>query len=121
MDQKEENIFKNEYAVTLKKTQTFSRKLIILVYGPRHKNITSEYGVLRKLKHIFPNTSQRIKAYAHLPRSGLVVTDLNTSPVVRWRGWETPPPQHRGSAVILCMTSSEVSGAGGRAITFILW
>ena len=23
---------------------------------------------------------------------GLVVTDLITSPVVSWRGWETPPP-----------------------------
>ena len=69
-------------------------------------------GVLRKLKHIFPNTYQRIKAYAHLPKVGLVVIDLITSPVVSWRGCETPP-QYRGSAVILCMTSSEVSGAGG--------
>ena len=50
---------------------------------------------------------------------GLVVTELLiTSPVVRWRGWETPPPppQHSGSTVILCMTSSEVSRAGGRGI-----
>ena len=43
---------------------------------------------------------------------GLVVIDLITSPVVSWRGCETPP-QYRGSAVILCMTPSEVSGAGG--------
>ena len=42
----------------------------------------------------------------------MVVIDLITSPVVSWRGCETPP-QYRGSAVILCMTSSEVSGAGG--------
>ena len=29
--------------------------------------------------------------------SGLVVTELLiTSPVVSWRGWETPPHQHRG-------------------------
>ena len=41
---------------------------------------------------------------------GLVVTDLITSPVVSWRGWETPPPpppQHRGSTVILCSTTAE--------------
>ena len=31
-------------------------------------------------------------AYAHLPKVGLVVIDLITSPVVSWRGWETPPP-----------------------------
>ena len=36
---------------------------------------------------------------------GLVVIDLITSPVVSWRGWETTPPQHRGSAVILCSTT----------------
>ena len=48
------------------------------------------------------------KAYAHLPRWGLVVTDLITSPVVSWRGWETPPPppQHHGSTVILCSTTA---------------
>ena len=41
---------------------------------------------------------------------GLVVTDLITSPVVSWEGWETPPPppQHRGSAVILCSTTGVV-------------
>ena len=68
-------------------------------------------GVLRKLKHIFPNTYQRIKSICSPAKVGLVVTDLITSPVVSWRGWEAPP-QHRGSAVILCMTSSEVSRAG---------
>ena len=48
----------------------------------------------------------RIKsiAYAHLPKVGLVVIDLITSPVVSWRGCETPP-QYRGSAVILCSTT----------------
>ena len=35
---------------------------------------------------------------------GLVVIDLITSPVVSWRGCETPP-QYRGSAVILCSTT----------------
>ena len=69
-------------------------------------------GVLRKLKHIFPNTYRRIKSICSPAKVGLVVTDFITSPVVSWRGWETPH-QHRGSAVILCMTSSEVSGAGG--------
>ena len=72
----------------------------------------NENGVLRKLKHIFPNTYQRIKSIRSPAKVGLVVTDLITSPVVSWRGCETPP-QYRGSAVILCMTSSEVSGAGG--------
>ena len=81
--------------------------------GKLGKNGTTEKnGVLRKLKHIFPNTYQRIKSICSPAKVGLVVTDLITSPVVSWRGWETPP-QHRGSAVILCMTSSEVSGAGG--------
>ena len=78
-----------------------------------HSDCYNEDGVLRKLKHIFPNTYQRIKSICSPAKVGLVVTDLITSPVVSWRGWETPP-QHRGSAVILCMTSSEVSGAGGR-------
>ena len=49
-------------------------------------------GVLRKLKHIFPNTYQRIKSICSPAKVGLVVTDLITSPVVSWRGWETPPP-----------------------------
>ena len=48
------------------------------------------------------------------------VPQAETSPKLEGVG-DTPPPQHRGSAVILCMTSSEVSGAGGRAIIFILW
>ena len=50
-----------------------------------------EYGVLRKLKHIFPNTYQRIKSICSPAKVGLVVTDLIISPVVSWRGWETPP------------------------------
>ena len=79
------------------------------------------YGVLRKLKHIFPNTYQRIKSIRSPAKVGLVVIDLITSPVVSGRGWETHPPQHRGSAVILCMTSSEGQRGGRRAIIFILW
>ena len=50
------------------------------------------YGVLRKLKHIFPNTYQRIKSICLPAKVGLVVIDLITSPVVSWRGWETPLP-----------------------------
>ena len=50
------------------------------------------YGVLRKLKHIFPNTYQRIISICSPAKVGLVVIDLITSPVVSWRGWETPPP-----------------------------
>ena len=34
----------------------------------------------------------RIKSIRSPAKVGLVVTDLITSPVVRWRGWETPPP-----------------------------
>ena len=49
----------------------------------------------------------RIKIICSPAKVGLVVTDLITSPVVSWRGWETPPPQHRGSAVILCSTTAE--------------
>ena len=87
-----------------------------------NQGIYLEYGVLRKLKHIFPNTYQRIKSIRSPAKVGLVVIDLITSPVVSWRGWETPtPPQHRGSAVILCMTSSEGQRGGRRAIIFILW
>ena len=51
----------------------------------------NEHGVLRKLKHIFPNTYQRIKSICSPAKVGLVATDLITSPVVSWRGWETPP------------------------------
>ena len=67
-----------------------------------------ENGVLRKLKHIFPNTYQRINSICSPAKVGLVVIDLITRPVVSWRGWETPPPppQHRSSAVILCLTSA---------------
>ena len=50
----------------------------------------------------------RIKSIRSPAKVGLVVTDLITSPVVSWEGWETPPPQHRGSAVILCSTTGVV-------------
>ena len=51
-----------------------------------------KHGVLRYLKHIFPKTYQRIKSICSPAKVGLVVIDLITSPVVSWRGWETPPP-----------------------------
>ena len=57
--------------------------------------IMQQYGVLRKLKHIFPNTYQRIKSICSPAKVGLVVIDLITSPVVSWRGWETPLPAPR--------------------------
>ena len=50
----------------------------------------------------------RIKSIRSPAKVGLVVTDLITSPVVSWEGWETPLPQHRGSAVILCSTTGVV-------------
>ena len=34
----------------------------------------------------------RIKSMRSPAKVGLVVTDLITSPVVSWEGWETPPP-----------------------------
>ena len=60
-------------------------------YAEGQSNNICQNGVLRKLKHIFPNTYQRIKSICSPAKVGLVVTDLITSPVVSWRGWETPP------------------------------
>ena len=54
------------------------------------------------------NTYLQNKKHMLTCQVGLVVTDLITSPVVSWEGWETPPPQHRGSAVILCSTTGVV-------------
>ena len=34
-----------------------------------------------------------IKSIRSPAKVGLVVTDLITSPVISWRGWETPPPR----------------------------
>ena len=39
-----------------------------------------KHGVLRKLKHIFPNTYQRIKSICSPAKVGLVVTDFNYQP-----------------------------------------
>ena len=58
---------------------------------------------------------------------GLVVTELLiTSPVVSWRGWETPlPTQHHGSAVILCSITAELrrlAACGLPSLTFVyIW
>ena len=60
-----------------------------------------ENGVLRKLKHIFPNTYQRINSICSPAKVELVVIDLITSPVVSWRGWETPPPPPPSTAAQL--------------------
>ena len=81
-----------------------------------------KYGVLRKLKHIFPNTYQRIKSICSLAKVGLIVTDLITSPVVRWRGWETPPPPPAPRLSCHSLHDLERGQRGGRrAIIFILW
>ena len=40
----------------------------------------TENGVLRKLKHIFPNTYQRINSICSPAKVGLVVTDFNYQP-----------------------------------------
>ena len=41
---------------------------------------TEQHGVLRKLKHIFPNTYQRINSICSPAKVGLVVTDFNYQP-----------------------------------------
>ena len=52
---------------------------------------------------------------------------LITSPVVSWRGWETPPPspQHRGSTVLLCSTTAglrPLAACGLPLLTFVyIW
>ena len=72
----------------------------------------------------------RIKSIRSPAKVGLVVTDLITSPVVSWEGWETPPPQHRGSAVILCSTTGVVRPlcscgdlllSSARLCVYVLW
>ena len=50
------------------------------------------------------NTYLQNKKHMLTCQVGLVVIDLITSPVVSWKGCETPP-QYRGSAVILCSTT----------------
>ena len=48
-----------------------------------------------------------IRSVCSPAKVGLVINKLlTTSPVVSWRGWETPP-QHHGSTVILCSTTVE--------------
>ena len=44
------------------------------IFGPPPQD---KYGVLRKLKHIFPNTYQRINSICSPAKVGLVVTDFN--------------------------------------------
>ena len=39
-----------------------------------------KHGVLRKLKHIFPNTYQRINSVCSPAKVGLVVIDFNYQP-----------------------------------------
>ena len=55
----------------------------------------------------------------------MVTELLITSPVVSWRGWETPPPQHCGSTVILCSTMAglrPLAAFGLPLLTFVyIW
>ena len=44
------------------------------------RGISQKYGVLRKLKHIFPNIYQRINSICSPAKVGLVVTDFNYQP-----------------------------------------
>ena len=72
--------------------------------------VTGNFGV-REYSAIYVCSDRiltcRIKSIRSPAKVGLVVTDLIISPVVSWEGWETPP-QHRGSAVILCSTTGVV-------------
>ena len=99
-----------------KKLKLNEKKTECLIIGTKH----IKYGVLRKLKHIFPNTYQRIKSICSPAKVGLVVIDLITSPVVSWRGCETPPPVPRLSCHSLHDLERGQRG-GRRAIIFILW
>ena len=59
-----------------------------------HKNKNEKYELLSKeIKSLFrQNTYLQNKKHTLTCQVGLVVTDLITSPVVSWEGWETPPP-----------------------------
>ena len=46
----------------------------------KSKREREKNGVLRKLKHIFPNTYQRINSICSPAKVGLVVTDFNYQP-----------------------------------------
>ena len=51
----------------------------------------------------------RIKSIRSPAKVGLVVTDLITSPVVSWEGWETPPPPSTAALLsFLCSTTGVV-------------
>ena len=68
--------------------QTFK---MAIVYRPDHP------GTGRTFMNEFSICSDRlltfgIRSIRSPAKVGLVVTDLITSPVVSWRGWETPPP-----------------------------
>ena len=52
--------------------------LIALLHPLRKRGIGN--GVLSKLKHIFPNTYQRINSICSPAKVGLVVTDFNYQP-----------------------------------------
>ena len=57
------------------------------------------------------NTYLQNKKHTLTCEVGLVVTDLITSPVVSWEGWETPPPPPPSTEalpVILCSTTGVV-------------
>ena len=49
-------------------------------FSIRLKTLNGKNGVLRKLKHIFPNTYQRINSICSPAKVGLVVTDFNYQP-----------------------------------------
>ena len=50
------------------------------------------YAISKFLYLFRQNTYLQNKKHTLTCQVGLVVTDLITSPVVSWEGWETPPP-----------------------------
>ena len=65
-----------------------------------------------------------IKSIRSPAKVGLVVTDLITSPVVSWRGWETPPPPPSTAAQLSFFAqprlSEDLSLRGGLPSSFVV-
>ena len=68
-----------------------SQKLELLV-APGTDSLLFNQSLLEKVVCSDRILTCRIKSIRSPAKVGLVVTDLITSPVVSWEGWETPPP-----------------------------
>ena len=98
------------------KFRTDKRKVMVINKKEKGVNKNKKNGVLRKLKHIFPNTYQRIKSIRSPAKVGLVVTGLITSPVVSWRGvGDNPPPPPPRAAQLSFFAWPRARSAGREA------